>query len=376
MVPGFKGKVKRFSQLVSKGSKKCLGKSRRAVPGEMNESLQRETERLTRSWMRHEAAWLRDYMVAGVEDPRINIQSILTRQFLVRGFSGERFAGLMQQELRFGAVMNWLRKLAGQTSEPEEFENVLYALRRGADNAEGIEIPAFIAQLFARLPAEIRELTVTVPNYVERFLSGTEFIERRARHPEATLNLFQNLWNTALSPGGFGAVPSVLEPACGSASDYRFIEAYGMARFIDYSGLDLCPRNIDNARALFPSAQVRVGNVFEIDAPEKAYDFCIIHDLFEHLSIEGMQEAVGEVCRVTRSGLCVGFFQMDEIPEHVARPVEEYHWNLLSMARMKQLFLAHGFAAQAINIGSFLHQEIGCEQTHNPNAYTFFLRRS
>ena len=209
----------------------------------------------------------------------------------------------MQQELRFGAVMNWLRKLAGQTGEPEEFENVLYALRRGADNAEGIEIPAFIAQLFARLPAEVGELTV--PNYVERFLSGTEFIDRRARPPEATLNLFQNLWNTTLSPGGFGAVPSVLEPACGSASDYRFIEAYGMARFIDYTGLDLCPRNIDIARTLFPSAQVRVGNVFEIDAPEKAYDFCIIHDLFEHLSIEGMQAAVGEVCRVTRHGLCV-----------------------------------------------------------------------
>jgi hypothetical protein len=56
------------------------------------------------------------------------------------------------------------------------------------------------------------------------------------------------------------------------------------------------------------------------------------------------------------------------------RSVDDYHWNLLSMARMRELFAAGGFAAQVVHIGTFLHQQTGCEQTHNPNAYTFVLR--
>jgi hypothetical protein len=69
------------------------------------------------------------------------------------------------------------------------------------------------------------------------------------------------------------------------------------------------------------------------------------------------------------------FFKMDEVPEHRVRPVDEYHWNLLSMERMKGLFAGCGFGAQVLHIGTFLRQQLGCEQTHNPNATTFFLRR-
>jgi SAM-dependent methyltransferase len=167
---------------------------------------------------------------------------------------------------------------------------------------------------------------------------------------------------------------SVLEPACGSANDYRFLHAYGLARLVDYTGFDLCARNIENACALFPGVSFKVGNVFEIAAPDKAFDFCFVHDLFEHLSPKGLQAAVKEVCRVTRQGLCIGFFNMDEIRDHQVRPVEEYHWNLLSLARMRELFAGWGFAAQVVHIGTFLRQQIGCKQTHNPNAYTFLLR--
>jgi ubiquinone/menaquinone biosynthesis C-methylase UbiE len=143
---------------------------------------------------------------------------------------------------------------------------------------------------------------------------------------------------------------------------------------VNYTGFDLCAKNIENARALFPGVSFAVGNVFEIAAPDKAFDLCFVHGLFEHLSLEGMQAAVREVCRVTRQGLCIGFFNMDEIRDHQVRPVEEYHLNRLSMARMRGLFADWGFAAQVVHIGAFLRQQIGCEQTHNPNAYTFLLR--
>jgi ubiquinone/menaquinone biosynthesis C-methylase UbiE len=368
--------------------------------------------------MQHDTGMLRDYLVAGVEDPRINLQSILSRHFLVRALAAARCGTLMEAECRFAAAMNWLTGLAGRLHDVEELELILYALRRGADNAEGIEIPRFIVQTFAALPTDAGSLTI--PNYVESFLSDTQMPSGHPRLHEPSLNTFRDLWNQALSQetslsssssrpplpdagrDAFHRVPviseswgrggtrpyqvdggkaqirsghavSVVEPACGSANDYRFLHAYGLGRLVRYTGFDLCAKNIENARALFPNVPFAVDNVFEIAAPDKAYDLCIVHDLFEHLSLDGMQAAVKEVCRVTRQGLCVGFFNMDEIRDHQVRPVDEYHWNLLSMGRMKELFAASGFAAQVVHIGTFLRQQIGCEQTHNPNAYTFLL---
>jgi SAM-dependent methyltransferase len=346
----------------------------------MEPSLKEESDRLARSWLRHDAGVLSDYLVSGVEDPRINLQSVLTRHFLTRALTAERFSPLMDDEYRFAAAMNWLTGLSGRLHDAEELELVLHALKRGGDNAEGIEIPHFILQTYAALPAAPVELTV--PNYIQSFLSGTQLVGGRAVPHEPSLETFCQLWNQALAeafpipqPSTFNSQPlTVLEPACGSANDYRFLDAYGLARLMSYTGFDLCAKNIENARALFPGVRFEVGNVFEIAAPDKAFDLCFVHDLFEHLSPAGMEAAVKEVCRVTRKGLCVGFFNMDEIRDHRVVPVDEYHWNLLSMRRMQELFVTCGFVAQVLHIGAFLRQHVGCEQTHNLNAYTFFLR--
>jgi ubiquinone/menaquinone biosynthesis C-methylase UbiE len=269
--------------------------------------------------------------------------------------------------------MDWLTELARRLGDAGEFELVLHALRHGADNAEGIEIPSFVVHTFAALPTTVGGLII--PNYIESFLSGTRLVKGHAKLHSPSLGTFRKLWHKALK----AVVPvpkplTVLEPACGSANDYRFLHAYGLARLVDYTGFDLCAKNIENACALFPGVSFAVGNVFEITAPDKAFDLCFVHDLFEHLSLEGMQAAVREVCRVTRQGLCIGFFNMDEIRDHQVRPMEEYHWNRLSMARMRGLFADWGFAAQVVHIGAFMRQQFGCEQTHNPNAYTFLLR--
>jgi SAM-dependent methyltransferase len=365
----------------------------------MEVSLQQESEKLARSWLRHEPAWLRDYLVAGVEDPRFNLQSIFSRHFLLRRVIDDRAGALMTEECRFSAVMNWLVALSARSTEPEELEAVLYALRRCADSAEGVEIPPFVSQAFAALPVSLGSLTV--PNYIESFLSrtrpgapaslpapstqpgtggrgaGTPGGPWPPGAPDPSLDTFQHLWRTVLSPLLAPASRlSVLEPACGSANDYRFLHAYGIARLFDYTGFDLCAANVENALALFPGARFSTLNVFQIDFPDLSFDVCFVHDLFEHLSLAGMETAVREICRVTRSGLCLGFFQMDEVREHVVRPVDDYHCNLLSMARMKALFAEQGFETQVVHIATFLRRRFGCDQTHNPNAYTFFLRRA
>jgi SAM-dependent methyltransferase len=329
--------------------------------------------------MQHDAGMLRDYLVGGVEDPRLNVQSILSRHFLTHALTGERFGALMEQELRFAAAMNCLAALVGTLRDAEELELILYTLRRGADNAEGIAIPEFLVRTFAALPVAG---DITIPNYIEAFLSGTKVVTGQATPDQPSLDTFLRLWNQALAPGAspsqlstLNPQPlSVLEPACGSANDYRFLHAYGLAPLVRYSGFDLCAKNIENARALFPGVSFTLGDVFEIEAPDKAFDLCFVHDLFEHLSLEGLQTAVKEVCRVTRQGICVGFFNMDEIRDHEVRPVDEYYWNRLSMGCVRERFAECGFATRVVHIGTFLRQQLGCEQTHNPNAYTFLLQ--
>ncbi len=339
----------------------------------MDESLKLESEKLARSWTRHDGAMLRDYLVADVEDPRINVQSILTRHFLLAELGDAKFQDLMDQELRFAAVMNWLLQLAREGAGQDELQAVWHALKRGSDNAEGIEIPHFVTRTAASLPALASGMRV--PDYVETFLVGTDPEADRRQVAPGSLETFQNLWNQALRDEQPQRI-SVLEPACGSANDYRFLEAFGLARLIEYMGFDLCEKNIENARAMFPEARFETGNVFEIRAPARAYDFCFLHDLFEHFSTRGMAVAVQEVCRVTQRGLCIGFFNMDEIPDHLVRPTGEYHWNTLSMEQMRAQFAQHGFAAQVLHIGSLLKGRCGCDRTHNPNAYTFALFRS
>jgi ubiquinone/menaquinone biosynthesis C-methylase UbiE len=325
--------------------------------------------------MRHESAMLRDYLVAGVEDPRLNLQSILSRHYLIRALAGDRFDPLMRQEYRFSAVMNWLLAATKPPGAAETGAMILHGLKRGADNVEGIEIPQFALETFASLPLQIGALTV--PNYIEKSLVSLD-------QPAGGLELdtFCAIWREAI--GGWAAIGgpeaasrlSVIEPACGSANDYRFIEACGLAAHLDYTGFDLCERNVENARLCCPRAKFLHGNVFQIEAADRSFDLCFVHDLFEHLSLEGLATAVRELCRVTRLGICAGFFQMHEMPEHVVREVDEYHWNTLSMEKSRELFMNEGFQCRVVHIGSFLKAETGCDQTHNPNAYTLMLWRA
>jgi SAM-dependent methyltransferase len=244
-------------------------------------------------------------------------------------------------------------------------------LKLGADNAEGLEIPAIVRRQFRSLPRD--GATHSIPNYIASWLE--QRLQGASPEQAPTLDTFTLLWSQTLAACPLPRpLPSVLEPACGSANDYRFLQACGIARLIDYAGVDLCPANIENARTMFPGASFDVGNVFELPAADRADDLCFVHDLFEHLSPAGIETAIAEICRVTCAGLCLNFFNMDEIPTHRIEPFEEYHWNLLSLETIRDAFRRHGFEGQAIHIGTWLRAEIGCPQTHNPNAYTMILQ--
>jgi ubiquinone/menaquinone biosynthesis C-methylase UbiE len=339
----------------------------------MDERLRKESECLMRSWMQHEPEMLNTYLIGGVEDPRINVQSILTRHFLTVALFGSRFEALLEHELRFALVMNWLAVFLEQAGGPEDLRAIAHALDTGAESGEGWAIPGYVAATARMLPATVN--ADCIPNYLAEVLGRTPASSDRFFLDERVLNTFQHLWAVIFQRESVPPV-SVLEPACGSANDYRFLESYGLARFLEYTGFDLCLKNVDNARRMFPQARFEVGNVFELPWPNTSFDYCFIHDLFEHLSPEGVEAALAELCRVTRQGISIGFFNLHEADEHIIRSLDEYHWNTLSVALLRQSLERRGFTVQIVHLDTFLRWRFGCDQTHNKNAYTFLAERS
>jgi SAM-dependent methyltransferase len=342
----------------------------------MEEHLERETQGLVRSWMRYDREELRDYLVEDVEDPRVNVQSILTRHFLIADLFPDRFAALREHELRFALVMNWLLAAMKEPDGVEATDAALNALLSEADDGEGATIPGYVRDTFAMLPyVGQREADgANVPNYL------VDAIVARPAEPGApgiedrVLATFQHLWRGLLEREAHPRV-SVLEMGCGSANDYRFLDAFGVARFLDYRGIDLCEKNTQNAREMFPGVAFETGNAFEVDAADGAFDCSFVHDLFEHLSVEAMERAIAGLCRVTRRRMCVGFFNMSDRDEHVVRPVDDYHWNELSTARTKALFEGHAWTVEVIHVDSLLRSRFGGE-AHNKGACTFVADRS
>jgi ubiquinone/menaquinone biosynthesis C-methylase UbiE len=329
----------------------------------MEERFKQETNSLIRAWMRHDQKTLRDYLVQDVEDPRINVQSILTRHFLIKELFGRQFNDLMPHELRFALVANWVLGLLKKSVAPNQLHYLLDALLDGRRNAESIEVPRYILKTFQ---------TLILPNYICDFLSLSAAETIDGTIPEYLLATFQKIWCELLAEQKQKRI-SVLEAACGSANDYRFIDAFGIARFLDYTGFDLCEKNILNAKYMFPKTRFEVGNVIEIDAPDNAYDYCFVNDLFEHLSIDAMEAAITEICRVTRLKLCIGFFNMYDRKQHVVKPVGNYHYNAISTAVTKAVFKRYASRVQTIHIDRFLRSKFGCLDTHNKNAYTFIV---
>jgi ubiquinone/menaquinone biosynthesis C-methylase UbiE len=333
--------------------------------------LSHEAEQLARSWMQYEEGMLRDYLVAGVEDPRLNVQSVLTRHFLTVTLFGDRFKRLFEEELEFAINLNWAQAARQHAANPEDLLSWRHALELGADHAEEQPVPRFAARTWARLPTTVDG--ALIPNYLK------QVFEQPLPSAEGPLNdqllaIFQRLWKAVLRDASAPPL-AVLELACGSANDYRFFEAFGLARFLDYTGVDVCEKNIRNARAMFPQTRFVLGTAWDIHAPDGSIDTCLVQDLFEHLSLEALEATLAEIGRVTRQSICFGLFNGSETDEHVVRPVDSYYWNTLSVPCLRGILEEQGFAVEVIHIDTFLRWRFGCPETHNKNAYTLLGER-
>ena len=326
-----------------------------------------ESNRLRSAWNRHDSVMLDTYLVSDVEDPRINVQSIISRAFFIDSIWPDEFDRLIREEIRFRICLNFiLRFLKGNCSQANR-RCLLEAIENGAEACNGVKIPRYLG-LALEL---VSDGDVEIPDYITEALTAATFDGDKLL-PDSALSTFEQIWHGILCGRQTDRI-SVLEPACGSANDYRYLYSFGVAGFLEYTGFDICDKNVANARRRFPSVRFEVGNVLSIPVEDNSYDFLFVHDLFEHLSPGALSISLTEICRVTRKQACLSFFNMAEIDEHIVQPIGLYHWNTLSLKQVQRILMNSACNIDPIHIDTFLEDDHGCADYHNKDAYTLIV---
>jgi ubiquinone/menaquinone biosynthesis C-methylase UbiE len=292
------------------------------------EETPREEAKLRGVWSKHDPKILELYLVTGYQDPRLNAQSILARHTLVRALFGTRFEDLMREELAHAVELNDTIRL----------------------RAKELGVP----------------LTATMNR--ERLAVVQQVMESIADR----VGVFGERWRAALASEQAPPL-RVVEFACGSANDYRSFADYGIARFLDYTGIDLNETNIANAKQRFPDVDFRLGSILSLTEPDASVDYVIGFDILEHLSLQAMETVLTTAVRMARRGLYFAFFRMDEAAEHKEEPRGQYHYNLLSAPAMRRYMRERYSQVQLIHIASMLKEQYGFPYAHEYNRRAYSL---
>jgi ubiquinone/menaquinone biosynthesis C-methylase UbiE len=292
------------------------------------EGLPLEEAKLRGAWSQYSPEILEVYLVSGYQDPRLNAQSILARHTLIRAIFGTRFEDLMREELTYAGELNDAIRL----------------------RAKELGVPLTSTTNRERL-AVVQQAMEVIADRVD---------------------VFAERWRTALAAEQAPPL-RVIEFACGSANDYRAFADYGIARFLDYTGIDLSKTNIANAKQRFPDVDFRLGSILSLTEPDASVDYVIGFDILEHLSLQAMDTVLSTAVRMARRGLYFAFFRMDENAQHQEEPRGEYHFNLLSAPAMRRYMRERYAQVQLIHIASMFKQEYGFPYSHEYNRRAYSL---
>jgi hypothetical protein len=317
---------------------------------------------LRRSWERCDSGTLDTYLVSDVEDPRINAQSILKRALICDSLWPGRFDHLINEEFRFGLALTWilchLRKGIPRG-------RLLNAIRDGRSDL----CPRFILDASESPDGDDSSLQ----DYLWAALESDDEATATSL-PEPVLDTFLPLWRNRLTDLQHPGI-SVVEPACGSANDFRYLHAFGFNRFLRYTGFDIVPKNIGNAKKRFPDTEFRVGDILACDLEDDFSEFCFVHDLFEHLSPSGLTKALEEVLRITRCQAWLHFFNISDIPEHRFHCRESYHWNQLSLSELVRTVGAMAHGVDVVRTSDLARVKFGFVGYYNQGACTLIVTK-
>lgn len=288
-----------------------------------------EAQALAAHWGRYGREELDRYLVQDVEHPGVNPQSILVRALLAQRLCRTLPEALIGRELIHAAFA-----CHGLRARSEGGWRTVLRSWQGLDVTPDPSVPEFLRPEFLASVREwldlerlARDLEGAAPQRFEKFRTPFEAVWRRRfqrqRPPERRLR--------------------VLEIGCGSANDYRFWVRYGFARHLEYVGMDICRENIDNALARHPGVRFVTADAGALPEDDASHDVVLAFDLLEHLSAEGMERALREMERVSRDEIWIACFNATAADQHVIHPVEDYHWNQLSVPSLCRHLAVAGF---------------------------------
>jgi SAM-dependent methyltransferase len=315
------------------------------------------------SWDCHPSDFLDRYLVSGVEDPRINGQSILTRALVADALYPGRFDALITEELRFGAVLTWiLQQLEKGSTRPQLLDAI--------ESPDPAGVPEFVLKSAAWLRGE----ACPIPDYITAALCCRDCDQPHYCLSDPALDTFMTIWNEQLSQTPSTTL-SALEVGCGSANDYRFFHQSGLARFLNYTGIDIATKNIANAKRHFPGVDFRVQSILTTDFSDSSYDCVFCHDLLEHLSLVAMECALSEMLRIARRDAILHFFNAKRTGDHDVVPVRRYYRNCVSMEKITESLERHSARVMCLQMSRWLQEKIRCPGYHNPNAFSLIVER-
>ena len=124
-----------------------------------------------------------------------------------------------------------------------------------------------------------------------------------------------------------GYMPTLLEIPAGMGTDAEY---YFSKQKLKYTGMELNPKQLEVNKERLPQIDFEEGNILDIDKPDNSFDIVYSRHIFEHLSLSAMETAINETIRVAKKAVVYVFFRMENIPDHLVRPVRVYHYNTLS----------------------------------------------
>lgn len=130
---------------------------------------------------------------------------------------------------------------------------------------------------------------------------------------------------------------SLLDIGCGSANFYDGFRKTGLTHFMEYTGIDIAEKNIENCKILYPDADFRLGDVRDIEFADNSFDIVFVSRILEYLSLEDLEIALREIMRVAKDVVILNFFYEKDMPEYIVHRVALYHRNGLSRLRLRAL---------------------------------------
>ncbi len=330
------------------------------------QAIDLENERLRASWDCFAAEHLATYLSVEEQDQRINTHSILTRALLADTLWPGRFAGLIDEELRFGLVMTWLLQ---QRKAGVERHDLLRWLSSPDPHPR---VPGFIADTAAWLQSS----DCPIADYVTEVLMFTD-PDRPPWHLfDPAFDTFRGLWSIQLA--GLAAERiSLLEIACGSGNDFKAIRDFGLAEHVAYSGLDISWKNIANARDRFRGVDFFEASILDSGLPSGSFDVIFVHDLLGHLSPEALEVALAEIMRITRREAWLHCHNVADIDHHEVHPFFSYYRNRLSLSGLVASLERAGAAdVTIVPISAMLERKFGFTPEYTASAGTLLVRKA